>query len=96
MIDLSSLKTIEKDERMKIIIAICVVVASIGVKYVIDDFKEHLDINMNTRLMKSLVVFSLIFINTKNLIISIFFTVIYNVIHYIVVGEPNEAEKKSN
>jgi len=93
---LTLLKSIEKDEKIKIVTAICVVLATIGFKYVANDFEEHCNHHFNTRLMKSLAVFSLIFINTKNIIISVFFTLVYNTVHFILIGNKGKCEKKLN
>lgn len=94
---LTLLKSIEKDEKTKIVTAICVILATVGFKYVTSDFEEHCDYHFDSRLMKSLAVFSLIFINTKNIIISVFFTIMYNIIHFSIFGKnglKKECKKK--
>ena len=78
--------TIKNAEKQQILIASAVIMAAIGFKYVIKDFEEHCKVHFDSRIMKSLTVFSLVFLNTKNIPLSLFFTAIYNILHYILVS----------
>lgn len=78
-------KSIKHIEKTQLMTATAVIIATIGFKYVLVDFEDHCKIHFNTRLMKSITIFSLIFINTKNILVSIVFTIIYNIMYNILV-----------
>ena len=73
-------------EQHQAVIALSVIVTTLGAKYLAKDFETHCDFNIEeSKFIKSLTVFSLVFINTKNIRLSIFFVVIYQIIYHLLV-----------
>lgn len=95
--------SLNKDIKYEeIAVVLSVLVVAIGTKAVIDDFKDHYDLHMNTRVFKSLTVFALIYLNTKKFYLSFVFAILYNILVYIIlkldnmnIKTPNKKENKN-
>lgn len=83
---MDSLNTFAKKiEQQQVITILSVVILYLGGKYVIKDFEDQCDINLDSKLMKGLTVFSLVFVNIKDIRLAIFSVVIYQIIHYLLI-----------
>lgn len=64
--------------------ALAVIIASIGFWEVKTEFEKHCYIRPGSTIFKNMSVFSLIYINTKNIPIALVFTLLYNTVRVLV------------
>ena len=77
-------QSLDKIDSSQMFTALAVIIASIGFWDVKEEFEKHCYIRTSSTLFKNLSVFSLIYINTKNVPLSVLFTIFYNTVRIII------------
>ncbi len=77
---------VDEIENNNWILAMMIILSTVGYKYIGDDLQEkRYDYLKKCKITRKLIIFSLIFITTKNIKISLISTLLYTfIIHYLL------------
>lgn len=63
-----------------------ILISGAGLKYIANDVTDNCNINFDSAMIRSIIIFSVVFVNTKNMVLSLIFTLIYNIIRDLLIG----------
>lgn len=71
----------------KVTLITSILISGAGLRFIANDVIDNCDIDFNSALARSIVVFSFSIVNTKNVLASLVFTLLYNIIRDIFIGQ---------